>query len=96
MHVFQRIHMVNFQLVVVGLPVVLLADQLGQRLIDGAAKSLAEDFFRRFDEALQAQYPRSEAAAAAVPAPAAASATPTWVWAVGGAVVVAAVWFLTR
>jgi len=31
--------------------------QLGQRLIDGAAKSLAEDFFRRFDEALQVRYP---------------------------------------
>jgi carbon monoxide dehydrogenase subunit G len=27
--------------------------QLGQRLIDGAAKSLAEDFFKRFDEELQ-------------------------------------------
>jgi uncharacterized protein len=71
--------------------------QLGQRLIDGAAKSLAEDFFRRFDEALQAQYPRSEAAAApAAPTPAPASATPAWVWAVGGAVVVAALWYLTR
>jgi carbon monoxide dehydrogenase subunit G len=31
--------------------------QLGQRLIDSAAKSLAEDFFRRFDEALQHRYP---------------------------------------
>jgi hypothetical protein len=66
-------------------------------LIDGAAKSLAEDFFRRFDEALQAQYPRSEAAAApAATAPAPANATPTWVWAVGGVVVVAARWYLSR
>jgi carbon monoxide dehydrogenase subunit G len=72
--------------------------QLGQRLIDGAAKSLAEDFFRRFDEALQAQYPRSEAASAPAAAPEAASADamPTWIWAVGGAVVLAAVWLLTR
>jgi len=31
--------------------------QLGQRLIDGVAKSLAEDFFKRFDLALQARYP---------------------------------------
>jgi len=31
--------------------------QLGQRLIDGAAKSLAEDFFRRFEEELQRRYP---------------------------------------
>ncbi|WP_333842392.1 CoxG family protein [Limnohabitans sp.] len=29
--------------------------QLGQRLIDGAAKSLAEDFFKKFEEALLAQ-----------------------------------------
>jgi len=29
--------------------------QLGQRLIDGAAKSMAEDFFKRFDEAMQQQ-----------------------------------------
>jgi hypothetical protein len=67
-------------------------------LIDGAAKSLAEDFFRRFDEALQAQYPRSEAASAPAAAPetASADALPTWIWAVGGAVVLAAVWLLTR
>lgn len=71
--------------------------QLGQRLIDGAAKSLAEDFFRRFDEALQAQYPRSEAVVAEVaPTPAMANNLPTWVWAAGGVVVAAAAWFLTR
>ena len=29
--------------------------QLGQRLIEGAAKSLADDFFKRFDNALQAE-----------------------------------------
>lgn len=38
--------------------------QLGQRLIDGAAKSMAEDFFKRFDEEMQRRYPRPEAAAA--------------------------------
>ena len=38
--------------------------QLGQRLIDGAAKSMAEDFFERFDEEMQRRYPRPEAAAA--------------------------------
>lgn len=30
--------------------------QLGQRLIDGVAKSLAEDFFKRFEEALQVKF----------------------------------------
>ncbi len=34
--------------------------QLGQRLIDGAAKSLAEDFFRRFDEEMQRRYGAAE------------------------------------
>jgi carbon monoxide dehydrogenase subunit G len=34
--------------------------QLGQRLIDGAAKGMAEDFFRRFDEQLRRRHPRAE------------------------------------
>jgi carbon monoxide dehydrogenase subunit G len=38
--------------------------QLGQRLIDGAAKSMAEDFFKRFDEEMQRRYPRPDASAA--------------------------------
>ena len=33
--------------------------QLGQRLIDGVGKSLAEDFFKRFETALQEKYPES-------------------------------------
>lgn len=51
--------------------------QMGQRLIDGVAKSLAEDFFKRFDLAMQARYPEAYAEPAqdgvAAPAPAAAS-----------------------
>ncbi|MBS0340383.1 MAG: carbon monoxide dehydrogenase subunit G [Proteobacteria bacterium] len=42
--------------------------QLGQRLIDGAAKSMADDFFKRFDlelQALHALAPAAEAADAA-------------------------------
>ena len=38
--------------------------QMGQRLIDGVAKSLAEDFFKRFDLAMQASYPEAYAAPA--------------------------------
>jgi hypothetical protein len=73
--------------------------QLGQRLIDGAAKSLAEDFFKRFDEALQAKYPATEVetpvAASTEPATTGSSAVPTWVWfaLLVGAV---AVWSLVR
>ncbi len=36
--------------------------QLGQRLIDGAAKSMAEDFFKRFDNEMQRQHPGAYAA----------------------------------
>lgn len=56
--------------------------QLGQRLIDGAAKSLAEDFFRRFEEELQKRHPTAAAsdAAPAPAAPAASGGLPTWAW----------------
>ena len=70
--------------------------QLGQRLIDGAAKSMAEDFFRRFDEEMQRQHPQ-----AAFPLAAAASGErkiPVWVWVAGAvvavAVAVAAFWMM--
>jgi carbon monoxide dehydrogenase subunit G len=46
--------------------------QLGQRLIDGAARSLAEDFFRRFDEEMQRRHGAAEpadTAAAPIAAP---------------------------
>ena len=47
---------------------------MGQRLIDGVAKSMAEDFFKRFDLAMQARYPEAYAEpaqdVAAAPAPA--------------------------
>jgi carbon monoxide dehydrogenase subunit G len=73
--------------------------QLGQRLIDGAAKSLAEDFFKRFDEALQAKYPAAEVetpASASTEQPAAnSSAVPTWVW-IALVVGAGAVWSLMR
>ncbi len=36
--------------------------QLGQRLIDGVAKGMAEDFFKRFDAEMQRLYPQAYAA----------------------------------
>ena len=77
--------------------------QLGQRLIDGVAKSMAEDFFTRFDQAMQTAYPAAYAVqAGAVPADAASASPgaqaapgevaskgfPIWVW-VGIAAVIA-------
>ena len=77
--------------------------QLGQRLIDGAAKSLAEDFFKRFDEALQAKYAASDSAslhtenndhsAAQSPSNSKAASVPNWVW-LALVVGAGAVWYL--
>lgn len=61
--------------------------QVGQRLIDGAARSLAEGFFKRFDEEMQTLHPPTEA-----PPPVAAARATTkplpWTW-IAAAVVVA-------
>ena len=71
--------------------------QLGQRLIDGAAKGMAEDFFKRFDEEMQRRYPPPAAAEAlapvAPPVPAPNAKMPAWVW-VAGVVVIAVVWWM--
>lgn len=67
--------------------------QVGQRLIDGVAKSMAEDFFKRFDEAMQQRYADAYAQKpVAEPQPVAAPAKgiPAWAWWVGGAVLIAA------
>ena len=37
--------------------------QLGQRLIDGAARNMADDFFARFDALMQQRHPRAAVAA---------------------------------
>mgnify|MGYP006147440689 CR=1 FL=1 len=70
--------------------------QLGQRLIDGAAKSLAEDFFRRFDEALQQRYPNAAPvvtdSAAQQPMPKTGGGMPSWAWAAIAAVVAVAIY----
>lgn len=39
--------------------------QMGQRLIDGVAKNMAEDFFKRFDAEMQRRHPEAYAAQAA-------------------------------
>jgi hypothetical protein len=42
--------------------------QMGQRLIDGVAKSMADDFFAKFDGVLQERFPKVETAASAATA----------------------------
>ncbi len=74
--------------------------QLGQRLIDGVARSLAEDFFRRFDEEMKRRYGDSSAGASpATGAPAAQPGLPdvllpAVVSAAGGALVMLGLIFL--
>ncbi len=73
--------------------------QLGQRLIDGASRSLAEDFFRRFEEALAQRYPASEGDAETEPpaqAPTGSSGLPTWAWGLIALAVAAALYLTTR
>lgn len=73
--------------------------QLGQRLIDGAAKSLAEDFFKRFDAAMQAKYPQAYASAAeaVITPPSAPAPSPgSFIWWLAGAAVILLGVFLLR
>ena len=76
--------------------------QLGQRLIDGVAKNMAEDFFKRFEAALEERYPPAQttadngAAAAPASSPASASGMPTWVWAAGAVAVAVVIWLISR
>ena len=85
--------------------------QLGQRLIDGAAKSMAEDFFKRFDDEMQRRFPRAEAppsdataSADAITEPgtvdggsaAQGAGIPAWVWGVGVAALVLLAWWFNR
>ncbi len=85
--------------------------QLGQRLIDGAAKSMAEDFFKRFDDEMQRRFPRTEAPSADAAASADAvtqpstvqeggatqgGGIPAWMWGVGVAALVLLAWWFNR
>jgi len=71
--------------------------QLGQRLIDGVAKSMAEDFFKRFDQEMQKRYPAAPAPAASVVESSASDATfsiPPWIWVAGAVLLALAFWRL--
>lgn len=72
--------------------------QVGQRLIDGVARSMAEDFFHRFDQEMQRRYP--ELTAAQVPTEIEtrkpAGTIPLWLWAVAAAVAAGVAWLLFK
>lgn len=71
--------------------------QMGQRLVDGVARGMADDFFRRFDEEMKRRYPEAYSTAAAA-APArmepAARPVPRWAWTAGALLVAALVWWM--
>lgn len=72
--------------------------QLGQRLVDGAAKGMAEDFFKRFDDEMQRRHPPAEGpvpAPAPVAGPPSAGRLPPWVWLAAATAVLLAAWWLT-
>ena len=73
--------------------------QMGQRLIDGVAKNMAEDFFKRFEAALVERHPPPAdggAPAPAAPAVAESGGLPSWVWVAGAVAVAVVVWLATR
>jgi len=77
--------------------------QVGQRLIDGVARSMADEFFKRFEEEMQRRYPapdapeQSAAETTAGTSPAVAQrAIPTWLWIAGALLLVAIVWSMMR
>jgi carbon monoxide dehydrogenase subunit G len=71
--------------------------QVGQRLVDGVAKSMADDFFKRFDEEMQRRYPQAGAAAPAPAVPVAEKKPlPVWVWVAGAIVLALIVWLVVR
>ena len=78
--------------------------QLGQRLMDGASRALADDFFRRFEVALSQRYPAAAPAAdASGPLP---SSSPSnrlagtgprpWIWVAAAVVVAGVIFIVTR
>jgi carbon monoxide dehydrogenase subunit G len=74
--------------------------QVGQRLVDGVAKAMAEDFFKRFDAEMERRHPRAYAAEAALPPPAAPEPhrkrVPAWTWVLLGLALVAVLFLLRR
>ena len=71
--------------------------QVGQRLIDGVAKSMAEEFFKRFDAEMQRRHPSPpEAQAQPDKANAGAAMDQRWLWAAVALLAAVVVWWALR
>ena len=75
--------------------------QMGQRLIDGVAKNMAEDFFKRFEAELEKRFPpeastaESSMSASDIPDNP-TGGMPTWVWVAGAVALVVILWLTSR
>lgn len=70
--------------------------QVGQRLVDGVARAMADDFFQRFDAQMQQRHPQASAAQPPAAPVATGMRVPAWVWIGGAIVIVAAIWLVRR
>ncbi len=84
--------------------------QLGQRLVDGTAKSLADEFFKRFDAEMERRFPEAYAARAEIDEAAAMAGTaattgtsgakgakiPVWLWGAVLVLLLAIIWWWRR
>jgi carbon monoxide dehydrogenase subunit G len=73
--------------------------QVGQRLVDGVARSMADDFFKRFDDEMQRRHPGAYVEVGTAPPAVPVSPSkgvPVWVWIAGAIVLAAIVWFARR
>ncbi len=79
--------------------------QLGQRLVDGAAKSMAEDFFKRFDDAMQVAHPEAyaikevannaeETGTSGANGDEKSGGVPVWAWVAGAVALAVGVWIM--
>ena len=70
--------------------------QMGQRLIDGASKSLTEDFFSRFEQVLKEDIAGAANTQPTTPeaTPSSTTTVPVWVWVTGALLLAAAVYLL--
>ena len=79
--------------------------QLGQRLVDGAAKSMAEDFFKRFDDAMKLAHPAAYAIKEVASNAECTGTTgindaknpteiPIWAWVAGAVALAVGVWIM--
>lgn len=71
--------------------------QLGQRLIDAAARQVADDFFKRLEVQIRSITEIREVPSSSVAAPATPAVPPRWLWWAGSAgLALVLLWLLTR